>query len=319
MGGARKKPRPEGLDTPPACCDKGPALHPPDPGIQTQAGGGGRSEILAFISRPASKRVGVRSFGRVLLLWGRLQVLAEGAGALGAGLREPQVRLQTPAPEGAGVRARGPAAAFTPPVTSPAGAPCSPLTLSPKETPRAPPPAISAPSPHRRAPYLSFGGPVLWRAMNLGRILAPEFLQLRPQPESRGRGEEEENESGAARGGRHQDPDRDLGRQAPGARAAGVQGALHPRVPTDPLQSQAFRGGGWRRCRGKVASLPSPPSLLLPFRPMLSGPLTHRSLPGHPGPRVANSAAAPPPLAWPAPVSLRVGGASWAGPGAIAG
>lgn len=102
----------------------GHAPAPPTPGgAQTQAGGGGRSEILAFISRPASKGVGVGSFGRVLVLWGRLQVLAEGAGAFGASLRERRVRLPAPAPEGAGVPARRPAAAFTLSVTSPAGRP----------------------------------------------------------------------------------------------------------------------------------------------------------------------------------------------------
>lgn len=52
--------------------------------------------------------------------------------------------------------------------------------------------------------------------------------------------------------------------------------------------------------------------------PLLLSPLTRLSLPGRSGPRAASAAASPPSPALPAPASLRVGGASWAGPGAPA-
>lgn len=253
------------------------------------------------------------------MLWGRLQVLTDSARELGVSLREPRVRLPAPAPEGAGVRARGPVAAFTLSGTS-RGAALLPTDVLSKRLPGYPcplslPPRRMAGLPTSTLPASSFGMQWIWAGP-----CPPNFSSSAFSLEDRGCRKEEENENGAAQGGGHQGPDIDLRRHAAGVRTAGVQGARHRRGPEDPLQDQALRE---RRLETRLEAVPGvggvgplPSSLLLPLRPTLSAPLTHRSPPGRPRPRVASSAAAPPPLAWPAPVSLRVGGALWAGPGA---
>lgn len=257
---------------------KGPAPHPKpgEGGAQSQEGGGGRSEILAFISRPASKRVGAGVSRRVLLLWGRLQVLTESARELGVSLREPRVRLPAPAPEVAGVLARGPVAALTLSGTS-RGAALLPTDVLSKRLPGYPRPLSLLPRritglPTSTLQASSFGMQWIWAGP-----CPPNFSSSAFSLEDRGCRKEEENESGAAQGGGHQGPDIDLRRHAAGVRTAGVQGARHRRGPADPLQGQALRERRLEAVPGGGGVGSRPIALLL-----APSPLPHALCPSHP-------------------------------------